>query len=338
MRRDSRKTSAAFTLIELLVVVAIIALLISILLPSLQRAREQAKSVKCLSNLKMLGQGVITYASECNDGLPGPLHPAVYRDQGIEALTNPTNGLPSRAYGWARYQQTRYLTFRLRAVFSDTETMANSISDEVSRCPIMDQVNPDSNFVAFYQSTSKLAYPTSYVINNVGANDQSGSPVGGMRATDPLNYFGYSPHTPNVPALEALARRHPPQKLTKIQRSAEEWMIADAWYRKRPSTMFPELQQEGPYQWDWTGEALPNFAPHFSRKVYDFVSPEERNAQSIRIRDGREDGETNTVFFDGHARPVASKTLIYMGGWELLYGFRGTVNPETPIPDDAVWK
>lgn len=50
-----------FTLIELLVVVAIIALLVSILLPSLQRAREQAKMTLCLSNLKSLGTAASAY-------------------------------------------------------------------------------------------------------------------------------------------------------------------------------------------------------------------------------------------------------------------------------------
>lgn len=53
-----------FTLIELLVVVAIIVVLISVLMPSLQNAREQAKSVKCMSNLRQSGYGLMMYAQE----------------------------------------------------------------------------------------------------------------------------------------------------------------------------------------------------------------------------------------------------------------------------------
>src|SRR5687768_18248467 len=86
-----RKTlHAGFTLVELLVVIGIIALLISILLPVLNRAKESANRVLCMNNTKQLLAGLNLYTTD---------------NKGIVPLCNwgvnpPNQGTISRAPGW----------------------------------------------------------------------------------------------------------------------------------------------------------------------------------------------------------------------------------------------
>ena len=81
-RRVTTRLARAFTLVELLVVVAILALLISLLVPSLVRARRQAASMRCASNLRQIAAAMHEYTCDYADRFPI----AQYIDEAREAF------------------------------------------------------------------------------------------------------------------------------------------------------------------------------------------------------------------------------------------------------------
>jgi prepilin-type N-terminal cleavage/methylation domain-containing protein/prepilin-type processing-associated H-X9-DG protein len=92
------RNTKAFTLIELLVVISIIAVLMAILMPSLNRAREQGKRAVCLNSLRQLGMAWIMYADENDDRIING--EAEYLQNDVGNCTTPTSGLHARERYW----------------------------------------------------------------------------------------------------------------------------------------------------------------------------------------------------------------------------------------------
>ena len=69
-RNSTRRRARGFTLVELLVVIGIIAVLVSILLPAMQKAREHSRRAQCASNLRQIGNGIQMYAGEFKGRIP----------------------------------------------------------------------------------------------------------------------------------------------------------------------------------------------------------------------------------------------------------------------------
>ena len=126
------KRRAGFTLVELLVVIGIIAILISILLPTLSKVRESANAVKCASNMRSIGQGMQQYVTENKN-----TYPAAYVYEGMSITGGPSGTqLPAAAgQGYIHWSSFLYK----RKDMSGTDAVFRSLTGwEAFTCPSMD--------------------------------------------------------------------------------------------------------------------------------------------------------------------------------------------------------
>ncbi len=158
----------AFTLIEVLVVVAIIALLLSILLPSLHRAREQGKQAVCLANQHTLALAFVQYAAE-------------FRDAIVPSFTDQYSWVD-----WPKLPNGRYLTEDELQRATDVEAHKRAIRDgklyrytkavEVYHCPSDGRDRRVSVGGA-------LAYVTYSMLNCMNGDNEWERVIGGTRVT-----------------------------------------------------------------------------------------------------------------------------------------------------------
>ncbi|MBL8878073.1 MAG: prepilin-type N-terminal cleavage/methylation domain-containing protein [Phycisphaerales bacterium] len=295
---------SAFTLIELLVVVAIIALLLSILLPSLAGAKKVARRVVCGSNLRQFGIGMRSYSLEENDWIVGAPNGSGF------AAFDPTTSQddyprkPTTIYDWSN-PMARYIGVNDLARNRGVRMFNSRLG--VNKCPDSNQTmiifgsrpgDFPSNGTADVQPS--VSYLTNWKLLMAGNSYQN--VLQGFAGTAQVNWLTYSSGWETALPPKFLPRT------TMIGQNARKIFLMDGARFVTDQDVYDYDPRVGNYL--GAGSYSSSGAQYRASQEYG----ENRRARPLSLRHGLSENAlaANALFFDGHVETLAEKRTHYL--------------------------
>jgi prepilin-type N-terminal cleavage/methylation domain-containing protein/prepilin-type processing-associated H-X9-DG protein len=317
--RDVNRRSSGFTLVELLVVIGIIALLIAILLPALNRARRQAQTSACASNMKQIVAAMINYFDD-NHGRLFPL--SVSYSGGLNGnATHPTiwpNGffwateLVGQHYiaaPWVTFPANPQLVFNIHAASIPT-------SGNVFWCPACNDNSDALTFTSGDVGAGLGDFPTRAINNTnndiIGCFDGTFGNVGiatwyqpfARLTSDGSNYYNVTVGSLNDDPPFLWYHPLDADVANELQNTSKNYSgsytrtLSNVKHSAQMVLLLESNSTEVCYQEESNFASDPSYAPRIAARHGEVTNNSQGMSLSPPVRNT--DGYTNIAFFDGH--------------------------------------